>query len=142
MTTFTWQALRRCGSPDRSPGHRPRRRAGRLARDAAGVPAAAGLAAPAAIAGPRSLVYAGCIGDHPGCTPITPGATAALTLLAVTTDGAHLYAAADAGHAVSHFLIDPGREPDLRRLPPPRAGRSHQRPGRDAGRRVPVPGIQ
>ncbi len=53
-----------------------------------------------------NLIYAGCIGNHPGCTAITTaGALSGPIGLAVTGDGANLYATAFWANAVSHFTI-------------------------------------
>jgi DNA-binding beta-propeller fold protein YncE len=54
----------------------------------------------------RNLIYAGCIGNHPGCTAITTaGALSGPIGLAVTDNGANLYATAFWANAVSHFTI-------------------------------------
>jgi DNA-binding beta-propeller fold protein YncE len=50
-----------------------------------------------------NLTFAGCIGTESGCTP--NGALGRANRLAVTPDGAHLYATSGA-NAVSHFRID------------------------------------
>jgi 6-phosphogluconolactonase (cycloisomerase 2 family) len=56
-----------------------------------------------------NLSFGGCIGDRPGCTPTSPAAALdGADGLAVTADGAHLYAIAGEGNAVSHFTIGPG----------------------------------
>ncbi len=52
-----------------------------------------------------NLIYAGCIGNHSGCTAITGGALSGPVDLAVTGDGANLYATAFWANAVSHFII-------------------------------------
>jgi len=54
-----------------------------------------------------NLIFAGCIGNLAGCTPITPHVLDNALGLAVTRDSAHLYAAAFLGNAVSHFTIAP-----------------------------------
>jgi len=42
-------------------------------------------------------IYAGCIGDTSGCTPVTKGALGGGWALAVTNDGTQLYAPPFAG---------------------------------------------
>ena len=52
------------------------------------------------------LTFRGCIGDRPGCTGTYPaGALDVAHGVAVTADGAHLYATSVIGGAVSHFTI-------------------------------------
>jgi len=53
-----------------------------------------------------NLNYAGCIGDLFGCATMTPGALDGADALAITSDGAHVYAAGGSGHAISHFTMD------------------------------------
>ena len=74
--------------------------------------AAIGLAVPAASASPGDLTFAGCIGDHAGCTATSP--TIALDhATAVAAVGNQVYATSAAGGffiwfgAVSHFTMDP-----------------------------------
>jgi DNA-binding beta-propeller fold protein YncE len=63
--------------------------------------------------GAGNLIFAGCIGDLLGCTKTTPAAALdGARAVAVTTDGAHLYAISDTSDpygysnaAVSHFTI-------------------------------------
>jgi sugar lactone lactonase YvrE len=51
-------------------------------------------------------VFLGCVGDYPGCATTTPkGALDGADGVAVSADGANLYATADLANDVSHFTI-------------------------------------
>jgi len=91
--------------PGPASSRRRRRWASRAVSALAGTAMAGALVLPAAYADVGGLVYAGCIGNHPGCTAITGGALSGAVDLAVTGDGANLYATAFWGNAVSHFTI-------------------------------------
>jgi YVTN family beta-propeller protein len=53
-----------------------------------------------------NLVYAGCTGDQAGCASVSPsGALHGISGVAVTGDGAQLYATSANGYDVSHFTI-------------------------------------
>ena len=52
-----------------------------------------------------NLIFAGCIGNLTGCTPVTANALDGADAVAIS--GANLYVAADNGEDVSHFRIDP-----------------------------------
>jgi DNA-binding beta-propeller fold protein YncE len=89
-----------------------RRLGGRVLPVVVVVLAAIGLAVPAASASPGDLTFAGCIGDHAGCTATSP--TIALDhATAVAVVGNQVYATSAAGGfliwfgAVSHFTMDP-----------------------------------
>src|SRR5207248_7874502 len=56
--------------------------------------------------------FAGCIGDHPGCTATTPaGALDDAQGLALSPDGKQLYAAADEKNTVARPLSHITRDP-------------------------------
>lgn len=53
-----------------------------------------------------NLIFAGCVGDYPGCAATTPkGALDGADAVALSADGANLYATAFLANDVSHFTI-------------------------------------